>query len=71
MDEELRQLRQKFEEYHHVRGYLVQCCKCGRYVLVEGVFSGSDDDLRLVISCWDCLDDKTKGRAKKLYGIES
>lgn len=44
-------------------GTVVECPKCKREILVERVLLGSDHTLRVIATCWTCLDQEQKNYA--------
>lgn len=50
-----------------VKGRVVECSKCKRKILVERGINGTDHTLEMWVTCWDCLDEKTKNKVKKKY----
>lgn len=51
-------------------GDLVKCSGCGRRILVERGLIGVSHTISITVTCWQCLDSKTKERAKKRYHLE-
>ena len=52
------------------KGMLIKCVKCKRPILVEQAINGSDHAILTIATCWDCLDDDGKKKAKELYSIK-
>ncbi len=48
-------------------GRICICDKCKRRLLVEEVLAGSSHTIGMFVTCWECLDEKTKRKAKKMY----
>ena len=50
-------------------GHLVQC-KCGRQVLVGIILNGSSHNVKVIVTCWECLSREAQQRATQLYGLD-
>ncbi|MEW6686274.1 MAG: hypothetical protein AB1393_08720 [Candidatus Edwardsbacteria bacterium] len=53
-----------------VTGTIAECPKCKRKMLVERALFGVNHTFGLHITCWDCLDEESKERAKKRYKLQ-
>lgn len=51
-------------------GDLVKCSNCGRKILVERGLIGVNHTIFTKATCWQCLDSKTREKAKKMYRLE-
>lgn len=51
-------------------GTIKKCSVCGRKILVERELIGIDHTAGMLVTCWDCLNEEQKKKAKELYGIE-
>lgn len=52
-----------------VHGCLHTCSECSRRVLVERGINGSDHDIFVTATCWECLSAQQKETAMKKYRI--
>ena len=50
-----------------VHGHLVKCYTCGKSILVETALNGTDHNIAILATCWDCMTDEAKLKAQKMY----
>lgn len=50
-------------------GRILKCEKCHRQILVEDMLIGTNHTVATVVTCWDCLTDWEKTRAREEYKI--
>ena len=53
-----------------VVGVLLKCPVCKKKVLVERGLIGTNHTSVIVVTCWDCLTEEEKEKAKKQYKLE-
>jgi hypothetical protein len=53
-----------------VAGYFVECRMCHRKILVECGINGTNHNIAVLATCWDCMKEEHKKEAIKLYGAE-
>ena len=51
-------------------GVLLKCSVCKRKVLVERGLIGTNHTSVIFVTCWDCLTEEKKEKAKKQYKLE-
>ena len=53
-----------------MRGVIKQCSACKRQILVERVLIGTDHDMEIVTTCWECMSEENKQKAIEAYKLE-
>jgi hypothetical protein len=73
MEEILEELEKQYQAASSMfpasEGHLLQC-KCGRQVLVEIILVGVSHNVKVIITCWECLSQEAQQRAFDLYGLK-
>jgi len=64
-------LSEQFKNYKTpVVGEIVECCKCGRRLLVERALNGTDHTLKISVTCCDCLDAGGLEKVRDFYHFD-
>ena len=71
IEELLKRHEEQLEKFNpfQVVGSLKECYKCHRKILVERVLFGISHTSNVEVTCWDCLSDDGKKKAKSMYDI--